>query len=336
MEDICLRVPHILEQINEILNNQSLVKCKEVSRMMGLIIENQKSGKFLTIRVIQSYIKNSGEFAKDWKIVFQKSPMKKLYEFGILVQNFYKAVPRRLEGSWSPMHIAAERGRLDFCKFIAKASTTKSYEWSPLYFSAQGGHLEVSEFIYEEFEEKIGRVTNDISAQHLAAKNGHLETYKFLHVKLNNINPASQEFITPLHLAAQYGHFDVCKYICDNTHLVGPTRSDGNTPLTIAFHRGHVKIARLLNERDNNAIRRKTLRELKCFLFFMKIVTVFDLFVRYPFFATIFGVSIGLFPYPLRYIFMISIPFAVNVIKIIINVLKDIWFCLWTGPKFEY
>ena len=145
-------MPHILEEINEFLDFKSLIKCKEVSRMMCSIIEHQESGKILAAKVIQSYIKNPKEFGKDWKIVFQKLSFERLKELAILVKYFYKAVPSRLKGNWSAMHIAAERGHLDFCKVISKFSSIKSYEWSPLNLSAQEGHLEVSKFLFKEFE----------------------------------------------------------------------------------------------------------------------------------------------------------------------------------------
>ena len=83
---------HILEQINELLDDKSLVTCKRVSRTMCSIIEHQKCGKFVITRVIRRYIKNpriiqrfikdpreiqiyinsSKEFANDWRIVFQQ------------------------------------------------------------------------------------------------------------------------------------------------------------------------------------------------------------------------------------------------------------------------
>ena len=125
------------------------------------------------------------------------------------------------------MHIAAERGHLEFCKFMAKVSVTKIFKCSPLLFSAQAGHLEVSKYLFTEIDNKTPSTgPSQITAQHLAAKNGHLEIFKFLHENLNDINPIMQEHITPLQLAAQCGHFDVCKYICDNTVMVAPFRSD--------------------------------------------------------------------------------------------------------------
>ena len=127
MEDMCLRTPHILEQINELLDDKSLVKCKKASRIMNTIIEKQKCEKYLTTRMIQSYIKNSKEFA-DWRIIFQKLPMKQLNKFGILVTDFYKSFPPRIKyRSWLPINIAADRGHLKFCRFCARVSVTKSY-----------------------------------------------------------------------------------------------------------------------------------------------------------------------------------------------------------------
>ena len=82
-----------MEQINELLDDKSLVTCKRVSRAMCSIIEHQNCGKFLITRVIQRYIKNprviqrfmknpreiqiyinnSKKFANDWRILFQKN-----------------------------------------------------------------------------------------------------------------------------------------------------------------------------------------------------------------------------------------------------------------------
>ena len=99
MEHLWLRIPHICEQINELLDDESLIKYKEVSRVICSIIENQKSGKFLTIRMIQCYVKNPEEFSTDWRIIFQKLPAERLSEFEILVKEFYKAFPSRFENN---------------------------------------------------------------------------------------------------------------------------------------------------------------------------------------------------------------------------------------------
>ena len=166
---ICLRFPHLLEQINELLDDKSLTKCKEVSRIICSITENQKSGRFFTQRVIQSYIKNSREYGEEWQIVLNKLRIKKLSEFEVMVKGFYNQDKSRREFQWSPLHIAAERGHIDLCKWIAKFSTIRCYQWSPLHISVQAGRLEVSKFLYKEIEDKHPiRIFNGV--QHLAAK----------------------------------------------------------------------------------------------------------------------------------------------------------------------
>ena len=330
---ICLRFPHLLEQINELLDDKSLTKCKEASRIMCSITENQESGRFFTKRVIQSYIKNSSYYEEEWKIILNKLEIKSLKEFELLVKGFYKLLDKSrqefgyiLPGlQWSPLHIAAERGHIDFCKWIAKFSTIKCYQWSPLHFSVRSGHLEVSKFLFKEFEEKC---TTRIfyGVQHLAAKNGHLDIYRFLHESLNDINPVMQEQITPLHFAAQYGHFDVCKYICDNTVLVNPLRCDGNTPLTLAVHRGHFKIARLLHGRNHPIDR------IALIIYFFSIIMalIFNIYEHQIFSGSffLFCLYFGCFVY----IMILCIISALTIWEIV----NDLRFCLWTSPKLVY
>ena len=252
MEDIGLRVPLILEKINALLDNDTLVNCMEVSFTFCAIIENQKSGRFLTTRKIQSYTK---EFENDWMIVCQKLPLQKLEEFSSLVKEFYDAVPMRSEQRWSPMHIAAERGCLDFCQMIAKATPVKysqcQNKFTPIHFAAQAGHVEVYEFLTENVDDKNPTTDRRLSPLHLAAKNGNLLIYQSICENALDINPTMDKNITPLHLAAQFGHFAVCKYICDNTRNVRPQRSfDGAFPLSLAIPRGQIRIAKLLIQND--------------------------------------------------------------------------------------
>ena len=334
MERICLRTPHILEQINELLDDKSLVKCMGASRIMCSNIENQKCGKFVTARMIQSYVRNPKEFEYDWKIIIKNLPMERLSEFGMLVKDFYKVSSSRFQENWAPLHIAADRGRLDFCIFIAKVSASKKYEWSPLLFSAQAGHLEVSKFLYKEIEDKTSKtISFQLTAQHLAAKNGHLEIYKFLHENTHDLNPLMQKRITPLHLAAQSGQIDVCKYICDNTVLVKPHRSDSLTPLHLAVHRGHFKVARLLLERDGE----DTLVALFVFVliyFFiisMNICILVDICLYYP----LSGESRSFFE-PIEFIQRtICLSFFAFTIRYFC-LFHDVWFSFKISPKLEY
>ena len=263
MEDIGLRIPLILEQINGLLCNKTLANCMEVSSTFCVIIEDQRSGRFLIARKILSYLKNSNEFENDWMVVFKKLPIQKLKEFAILVKEFHDTVPKRSEQRWFPMHVAAERGRLDLCKLIVKETSVKNptglNKFTPIHFAAQAGHLEVYEFLTEDVEDKNPKADRGLSALHLAAKNGHLQIYQFICVNATDINPIMKESITPLHLAAHFGNFTVCKYICDNVGNVNPQLSfagsfDGARPLDLAIPRGQIRIAKLLIANDMDEI----------------------------------------------------------------------------------
>ena len=220
-------------------------------------MERQKIGKFLSTRIIQSYLKNSKYFGKDWKNVCKKLPIANLKEFASLVKEFHNALPARLEKIWFPMHVVAECGDLDFCQIIVKATATKSPlsqdKWMPIHFATQAGHFEVVKFLSEDIEYKNPRTDNGLSLLHLAAKNGQMEIFQFISESVIEKNPSMDKGITPLHLAAQNGHFDICKYICDNITDVRPWRSDGCSPLHLALHRFQLKIAILLikNDLDN-------------------------------------------------------------------------------------
>ena len=90
MEDICNKFPLLNEQINELLDNQNLAKCKKASRSLCYIISNQRGRRFFWTRLIKSSIKEDiKEFKEDWKIVF-KSKAEILKKFTLVVQKFYK------------------------------------------------------------------------------------------------------------------------------------------------------------------------------------------------------------------------------------------------------
>ena len=234
------------------------MKCKESSRIISKEIERQFR-RFITTRIIQSYLKNSKYFGKDWKNVCKKLPIDNLKEFSILVKEFYHVFPKRLEQSLSPMHVVVERGDFEFCKLIAKTNAVKSFfsqdEWMPIHFAAQAGNFEVFKFLSKDIKHKNPRTDNGLSLLHLAAKNGHMEIFQFTSESGNEKNPSMDKGITPLHLAAQNGHFDICKHICDNVMNVSPRRSDGSSPLNLAVHRFHLKIAILLIKSDVDNIR---------------------------------------------------------------------------------
>ena len=261
MEDICLKFPHLFEQINKLLDNETLVKCKEASRILYCTVENQRARKYQWIRIIQSYLEVSNEFKEHWRNVFAKMSAEHLEKFAKDVQKFCKIDRVRMtEYRWSPLHIAAEFSDLDFFKLFADMLSIKNLkdkdDWSLIHSATQAGNFEIYQFLVksELFENKNPRTTTGITPLHLAAKNGHLNIYEFISIRSGppwvNINPRMDCDITPLHLAAKYGQFKVCKFICDNLDNWNLRRSDLKTPFELALMKGHIKTAGLFISYD--------------------------------------------------------------------------------------
>ena len=305
MENICLKFPHIFEQINELLNNRTLVKSKEASRTLSSVLENQKARKYQWIRIIQSYLQVSNEFKEDWGIVFAKMSPENMKKFAKYARNFCKFDRLRMEHGWSPMHIAAEFGDLDFFKILADMLSVKNLKgkdgWSLVHSAAQAGNLEIYQFLVKDelFENKNPKTNDGITPLHLAAKNGNLHIYKFISKHVDNINPRMHCDITPLHLAAKYGHLEVCRFICDTLNLDALNnwnffdqpkyqwRSDWITPSNLALMRGHFRSVGFMIPNDIVFLRRfwfkyflLKLGAVLAYSFFqVKDPSAFDLFV---------------------------------------------------------
>ena len=68
MEEIYLKIPHIMERINEFLDFPSLVNCRQVSKIIFKTIEEQQSGRYFLVRMIQNFTMNWTGFEEDWNM----------------------------------------------------------------------------------------------------------------------------------------------------------------------------------------------------------------------------------------------------------------------------
>ena len=259
MEEICLRFPHISEQIFEVLNDKTLVQCKEANRTLNNCVNYMKGGKFPWLRIIQKYIKFSDvdNNLKDiWKIfLFEKrldnyfsGTDTKLKKFAIAVFKFFDHFHTRVGVKWSPIHIAAEQGHLYLCWHIASIMNTKHMDskntWTPMHFTAQAGNLDVFKFLSEKNKLKNPETDTGITPLHLAALNGHLKMYQFI---AKNTILQDYNDITPLHLAAANGHLELVEYITKQQVLKRtPTMNDGTTPLHLAAKYGHFEVCEFI------------------------------------------------------------------------------------------
>ena len=113
MEEICLRFPHIIEQINKVLDIKTLVKFKEANRIACYIIHNQKKGRYFWTRVIQTNLSNCIEFKEDWKNVLKKTETEYLKKIAISLQIFFTSRLARRQDHWSPSQIALYQNDLE-------------------------------------------------------------------------------------------------------------------------------------------------------------------------------------------------------------------------------
>ena len=113
MEEICLRFPHIIEQINKVLDIKTLVKFKEANRIVCYIIDNQKKGRYFWTRVIQNSLSNCIEFKEDWINVLKKTETEYLKKIAISLQIFFTSRLARRQDHWSPSQIALYQNDLE-------------------------------------------------------------------------------------------------------------------------------------------------------------------------------------------------------------------------------
>ena len=83
MESIFSKIPDIGDKIIRELDNQSLVKCKEVQRSWYNFINEEK---VLWFRMIQNYIGDDNEFLTAWRKVLKRAPIDFVIRLAIATQ----------------------------------------------------------------------------------------------------------------------------------------------------------------------------------------------------------------------------------------------------------
>ena len=113
MESIFLKIPDLGEKIFKEIDNQSLVKCKEVQRSWYNFINEEK---VLWFRMIQNYIGDDNEFLTAWRKVLWKVPVAFVTQIAIVTQKV-NAI-HQIQSDDSPIHVAASDGSVDLYKQI--------------------------------------------------------------------------------------------------------------------------------------------------------------------------------------------------------------------------
>ena len=249
MEEFLVRFPGLGEKIFDQLDNQSLTKCKEVSRSQCKFLDENK---LVWKRTIEKYTANNVEFKDFWKLVTEKVPAQIVKELALANEQFYTFRPHRLEHQHqhSPHHIAAESGSLSLCKFIAHRTKVVNPERSDgltgLHFAAQGGHFDVYQYLVDNLgdsADKNPKNKHGCTPLLLAGMNGHFEIFKLIIDNQSEKNPMVEWCgRTLLHHVAGAGHLEVVKYIVDKIIDKNPKIHHGWTPLHVAALEGHINV----------------------------------------------------------------------------------------------
>ena len=213
LDEMMLRFPHLVQDVFEELDNKNLANCRNLSRSCCNFIANEK---FYWVRKIQNCVRMT-KFQQQWNKVLENIPTQDAKEIFVIIEIFFRYDLNRKKLQWSPLHIAAEQGYLEFCKYIIE----KTKDSNPMR-------------------------EDGITVIHMATLSGSREICELIINNLEDKNPADNKGMTPFHIAAEKGHFDVCKLLIQNIDNKNPVALDGCTPLHLATDHGHLEIVRLI------------------------------------------------------------------------------------------
>ena len=118
MENLTLRFPHLSENIFNLLDNENIARCMQVSRFWKGYLNNPK---FLDFRKITAIVEQFHKVEKPWKMVFETGSTSTIRELRIIVGHFYqKGTNNVYHDGLTPQHVAAGTGQLQLLKALSK------------------------------------------------------------------------------------------------------------------------------------------------------------------------------------------------------------------------
>ena len=106
MEDLCLKFPHLSEQIFDSLDNESIVKSREARRSWRLYLNDNE--KFIQIRIIKATVGHFHQVGEAWERAFATANAKTIHDLGAAVHLFYqKNNGLTYYEGLTPSHVAA-------------------------------------------------------------------------------------------------------------------------------------------------------------------------------------------------------------------------------------
>ena len=258
IKNIFIRFSHLSEQIFDHLENESLSKCRLISRIWCNYLDQQK---IFHIRIIRSHIDRvDHQVGESWEKFFKVSNTENIIKIGIGVGNVYegKVCSLGILNGLTPLHVAVYCKEYELCKYIIEKIGNERFEdaigLTPLHSAALNGCLDLCILLNENLNYKNQGDNEGNTPLHWAAMGGHLYVYKYISGYLVNKNPRNSRGTTPLHEAAAFGYLDLVEEIFESVTNKNPKNNKGDTPLHMAAKAGDFQVFIYLT--DN--IREKT------------------------------------------------------------------------------
>ena len=181
LDQFCLRFPSLDKKICNHLDAQSFLKFHKVRKEVT-------DGKYFWPRNLQNQLRElyivEAKIPNDWRYVMNNSPLKIVRGFSRTLKQFHKFSNKNkyCTVKCSPLHIAAEFGNLELCRYII-----------------------------DRIEDKNPKDFCGETPLHWAAEKGHYEVCKLILEKISDKNPKDFYGNTPLQIAAEYGNLKLCQ-----------------------------------------------------------------------------------------------------------------------------
>ena len=116
IEDVFNRFPHINESIFNELGNQSLINCKEASRELSKLLEQER---FFWIRILRNYSKHYQTFHDFWKMATNRTSIEIVKHLAVATKTS-AWINQRSRFQFNPIHVAIEAGNMELLEHILK------------------------------------------------------------------------------------------------------------------------------------------------------------------------------------------------------------------------
>ena len=159
------------------LDDQSLAKCKNVSKTWSIYIEEQK---FHAIRIIKKTVAKKQNLSNPWVEVFKKANTENIMELRNCVKQFHgdgNLQVNCFNKGFTPLHITAGVGNILLYQSIHKLAKNKQPRtdgFEPIICAIRNGHVKMAEFIIEMSAIKNQEAQHCWKVLHMAARFGHV------------------------------------------------------------------------------------------------------------------------------------------------------------------